>query len=143
MVIRENNNEKLPFDIDFSEANYEILNMYEVNSIENMVRSGKIQSILVVSSHIFEKKFEPILHLARIYGIKCVYPQIMPNMQNFSREETFLAGIPVFSLSAVRMTPWQMVFKRCFDIIFSIIFIVITLPIMIIAYIGIKIEDPK
>lgn len=141
LLIQENKDEDLPFEIDFSEAKYERVDMYEVNKIEALVRSGQVDAILVVSAQIFEKKFEPILTLARIYGVRCVHPQIMPNMRHFSREETYLAGVPVFSLSAVSITPWERVLKRIVDIFLATFFLILASPIMIIAAVGIWLED--
>lgn len=62
-------------------------------------------------------------------------------MTHFSQENSFLGGIPVVVLQAVSITPTEMIIKRILDIFLSIIFIILTFPVMIIAYIGIKIED--
>ena len=81
------------------------------------------------------------MNLAKTYGIMCSYPQIMSYMKHFSREESFIGGMPVITLRAVSITPWGHIVKRIFDIIFSLFFIFLTLPVMIIVFIGIKIED--
>lgn len=141
LLVQENKNDDLPFVMDFSEVIYERADIYEVNHIENMVRSGEIDAILVVSKNIFEKKFEPILSLARIYGVSCAYPRIMPDMRHFSQEEIFVGGVPAISLSSVSITPWERVLKRILDIILALIFIIISLPFMMIAAIGIWLED--
>lgn len=107
------------------------------------MRNREVDAVLLTSGEYNENFFGPIISLAKTYGIVCSYPKIMPHMQHFSREETFIGGMPVVALRAVSITLWGHIAKRIFDVFFSFIFIVLTLPIMIIVFIGIKIEDPS
>lgn len=141
LVIRENENQKLPFALDLGEASYEITSIHQSNQIEDFIRSGNIDVIMMVSSDFGNPAVQPILSLAKTYGITCVHPRIMPYMKHFSQTEDFFAGIPVVSLSSISIMPWERVLKRIIDIILSIIFIILSLPLMIIAAIGIYLED--
>lgn len=111
-------------------------------TIESLMRKWKIDAILIISGDYSNNFFQPIISLAKIYGISCVYPQISPNMKHFKKIDTFLAWMPVFELTTVSISAWEQIAKRIFDIIFSLIFIILASPILVIAYIGIKIEDP-
>lgn len=70
-----------------------------------------------------------------------MYQKIQPHTQHLSRRDTFLAGIPVTELNTVSITPWQRIVKRGLDIIVSCVGIIILSPIMLVIYIGIKLED--
>ena len=49
-----------------------------------------------------------------------------------------LAGLPIFEIKKTKLDGWGRIYKRIFDIIASLIFILITSPIMIITAIAIK-----
>ena len=114
-----------------------------MEEIETLIRKKDIDAILLASGEFSDGETRAILDLARIYGIPCTYPRIQPHMQNFSRRERFLAGIPVIELNAIAMTPWESIAKRIIDMIGSALALIILSPIMLVIYIGIKIEDPS
>jgi len=114
-----------------------------MEEIESLIRKKDIDAILLASGEFSDQQTRAILNLARIYGIPCTYPRIQPHMENFSRRERFLAGNPVIELDAIAMTPWESIIKRMIDILGSVIALVVFSPIMLLIYIGIKIEDPS
>lgn len=142
LVIRSQKNEEILFETEKSDCEYIFADISEVNRIEHIIRKKPIYAIVLTSGEFSDVKLQGVIHLAKIYGIVCAHPRIMPHMKHFSKEETFLAGIPVVALSAVAITPWEMIIKRIIDIIWSVLFLIVTSPILLVAYIGIKIEDP-
>lgn len=124
-------------------CNYRYYSVRQVKTVENLIRQKQIDAILLTDGSYTEKTSRNILMLAGIYGIPCTYPRIQPHTVHFSQRDTFLGGMPVVQLNTVSITLWQRIIKRTIDIIGSVFFILLTLPIMIIIYIGIKIEDPS
>lgn len=143
LIIQSRKNEEIIFNIEKNDAKYTFIDISETKKIENLVRKGDIDAMLLTSGEFGDPNLENVISLAKIYGVKCAHPRVMPHMKHFSREESFLAGIPVVTLSTVSITPWEAILKRIIDMFLAIFFIILTLPIMIIAYIGIKIEDPS
>ena len=141
LIIQSRKNEEIIFNIEKNDAEYIFIDISETQKIENLVRKGDIDAMLLTSGEFGDPNLENVISLAKIYGVKCAHPRVMPHMKHFSREESFLAGIPVVTLSTISITPWEAILKRIIDIFLAIFFIILTLPIMIIAYIGIKIED--
>jgi exopolysaccharide biosynthesis polyprenyl glycosylphosphotransferase len=52
-----------------------------------------------------------------------------------------LAGLPIFEIKKTKLEGWGRIYKRIFDIIIALIFIIITSPIMIITAIAIKLNS--
>ncbi len=82
-----------------------------------------------------------VFEQAKIYGVSCMYPQILPHMAHFSRRERFIGTTPMIELSAISIGFWESFFKRIFDIIISSLALIILSPVLLFIYIGIKIED--
>lgn len=143
LILKKNHADEIPFSIEENEANYSFAELHEANRVEGLMRSGEVDAILLMSGDFSDPQLQGIIELARIYGVKCAHPKIMPQFQHFSEESTFIGKIPVVMLSTVSITPWERVLKRIIDIFGSLFFLILTSPIMLIAYIGIKIEDPS
>lgn len=136
-VLRLHSHDEIPFQADTSDAEYFFFESNNTKELESHIREQKIDAILLISGEWPEN----ILSLARIYGIQCSHPRIMPNMRHFAREESFLGGIPVITLHTVSITAWERVFKRMIDILLSSMFLILSAPIMLVIYLGIKLED--
>lgn len=141
LIIEGNNNWEVAFELSH-DTNFIRVKSEDIEAVESIIRAKEIDAILLVDWEYSDKKFEKILSLAKIYGIECSYPRILPHMKHFKREEDFVGGVPVITLKAVAITPWQQVIKRIFDIIFSLLFIILASPILIIIALIIKLEDP-
>lgn len=141
MLILKDAKEQLPFEIDEREIFYELVDISSIHYAENMIRKRQIDAVMFAVSDFGDTKFSSLLLIAKAYGVACVHPKIMPYMKHFSRTDTFVAGVPVVSLSAVSITPWQRIIKRIMDIIFSLFFLILAFPIMLVVYIGIWLED--
>jgi exopolysaccharide biosynthesis polyprenyl glycosylphosphotransferase len=68
-------------------------------------------------------------------------------IDTFRRRKAFsyvssIGTYPVYTFHTVSMNGWAKMFKRLFDIIFSLFAIIITSPIMIITAIAIKLDSP-
>lgn len=136
-VLRLHSHDEIPFQADTNDAEYFFFESNNTKELESHIREQKIDAILLISGEWPEN----ILSLARIYGIQCSHPRIMPNMRHFAREESFLGGIPVITLHTVSITAWERVFKRMIDILLSSMFLILSAPIMLVIYLGIKLED--
>lgn len=105
LIIQSRKNEEIIFNIEKNDAEYTFIDISETKKIENLVRKGDIDAMLLTSGEFGDPNLENVISLAKIYGVKCAHPRVMPHMKHFSREESFLAGIPVVTLSTVSITP--------------------------------------
>ncbi len=126
--------------IDLEKYHCNFLKISNQEDIEKNLKNRIVDAIVLTLDNPYgEAKF--IFEQAKIYGIPCLYPQILPHMSHFSRREKFIGNTPMFELSTISIGFWQSVLKRIFDILFSSISLIILSPVFLMIYIGIKIED--
>ncbi|MBP9779167.1 sugar transferase [Candidatus Gracilibacteria bacterium] len=115
----------------------------EKGKISDLIRSGTIDAVISLSYNNDSIDLSEIISLTRIYGVPFSYPKFLPHVENFTRREGFIGGLPVIEIRSLSINFWERFLKRLLDIILSIVSIILIIPIYIIIGIGIKIEDPS
>lgn len=119
---------------------YHYKNQNETQEIEKIIREKKLNSIIYLSNH---SEIGNIFSLAKIYGIPLMYPKISQYTPLSTARENWIGGIPMIELSPISITAWWRIAKRIFDIILSILILIILLPVFFIVSIWIWISDPS
>lgn len=100
-----------------------------------------IDEILVVQSDFSREEIQQIFEYARIYGIRYRYVANSFETTKINTEISFLGKLPVIEIKNIGLTPWGRIWKRTFDIIFSITALVILSPIFLVAAILTYLQD--
>lgn len=115
-------------------ANTENKRIYEV--------VNTCQNVLVCPSLPKEKKSKILYHAMKnnkvAYVIPSLYELLISRSEITSFDDTMVMSVKPFGLS------WDQLFaKRCIDIISSLVILIITSPLFLLAYLLIKLENPK
>ncbi|GAB0174792.1 MAG: sugar transferase [Candidatus Altimarinota bacterium] len=138
LIIGKPENEILKND---TSTHYIYLDATEIQIIEESIRQKKIDRVLLLDP-LGENEKAKIVKLCSIYGISFSYPKILPEVYGISQKENFIAGIVVIESTSLKIGAWGRIFKRFFDIIISLISLLILSPFFLVIGILIKIEDP-
>lgn len=98
-----------------------------------------IDEIILADSTIPEDDIEKLIDYCAINNI--TYRFIPTTLQTAHFEMGVFAGEPIIEIKNTPMDGWGRIAKRAFDIIASLIFIILTSPILAVVAILIKIED--
>lgn len=96
------------------------------------IRSGDLDEILLVQSDFSKEEIQEIFEFARIYGVRYRYIANFFETTKINTEISFLGKIPVIEIRNIGLTPWGRVYKRLFDIVFSLISLIILSPLFLI-----------
>lgn len=127
---------------------YKIVDIINYHSLEktkkNLLKLKKEQSIdaiIVTDKDIGSKKLEALKTFSDNEHLHFLYvASIFPPGATKPILHTF-AGIPVVEIPKTPLDGWGVIYKRIFDIIFSIVLIVLTLPIQILVALAIVIDS--
>ena len=109
-----------------------------LNDLKNIIKKHEIQEVIIAIESSHQNKIEEIINT--INGAKVVIKMIpsMYDMLTGHVHMSSLYGEPLIQISQELMPEWQANVKRILDIVFSIIAIIILLPVFIILSIAVK-----
>jgi len=111
--------------------------------LKEIISLRKVEEIIYIDSDFSKRELYDLWELTRIFNVRYRY---LTNTFDITKTNTILTlinEIPVLELRSTMLSGWNVIFKRVFDIISSLVLIVVFLPILIITSILIKIEDFK
>lgn len=117
--------------------------IWDLDKIKKIFESKKCDEILYIDSDYNKKDLHKLWELTRIFWIRYRY---ITNSFDVTKTNTTLSlinKIPVIEINNTSLNSWSKIFKRIFDTIAWILWVIISLPIFIIVSILIKLEDPK
>lgn len=114
-----------------------------VERLEEILNDYPVDEVIIALPLTAHKKLATIISTCEKVGVKTLiipdYFDLLPARPFFDN----FAGIPLISVRDIPLDELSSKFvKRVFDIVFALFAIIITSPIMLIAYIGIKITSP-
>ena len=112
-------------------------------AIYALIREKKVDTILSMLGKWDTQEIEEMVKLCEIYGISYAYPKILPHVYELPKHDTFIGWIPVVESISISISGWERVLKRLFDILISILWILILSPIFLIIALLIWFEDPS
>lgn len=114
--------------------------LWNLNKLEEKLKD--IDEILFIDSDFNNNELFKIWELCKIYWIRYRYITNLFDITKLNTELTLINNIPVIEIKNTSLDSWWRVIKRSFDLIWSFIWIIVLLPVFIIIWILIKIEDP-
>lgn len=114
----------------------------DIKDVQALFEEKKCDEILFIDSDFSKKELFQLWELSKIFWIRYRY---LTNNFDITKSNTSLSlihSIPVIEIENTSLNNWWKIGKRFFDIIFSVLWIIITFPIMVLIGIGIKLEDP-
>ncbi len=114
----------------------------KLSDIQNIIRKYNIDQVYILQKREMNTRYiQRYVDICIEMGVTC---RII--IDTFRRRKAFsyvssIGTYPVYTFHTVSMNGWAKMFKRLFDIIFSLFAIIITSPIMIITAIAIKLDS--
>ncbi len=140
--IKEANIYKIIWYINKKEISSKLKYLGNEENILNILQKNHIDEILYIDSDFDNNELYNIWDFSRIYGIRYRYITNNFDVTKTNTTISLLNKIPVIEINNTSLGAWWRVIKRICDIFWSIIWIILSIPIFIIVWILIKIEDP-
>ena len=115
----------------------------KLSDIQNIIRKYNIDQVYILQKREMNTRYiQRYVDICIEMGVTC---RII--IDTFRRRKAFsyvssIGTYPVYTFHTVSMNGWAKMFKRLFDIIFSLFAIIITSPILIITAIAIRLDSP-
>ncbi len=119
----------------------DIINTAQLKVIKQIRKEKGVDEIILCSPSIPDDELEKLIDFCAINNI--AYKFIPTTLQTSKYKVGVLNGEPIIEVMNTPLDGWGRIAKRVFDIIFSIIFIIFTSPVMLIVALLIKLEDRK
>lgn len=117
------------------------LKLGNFSDLENIFKRRKFDDVIHIGKFKDEVNNEELLNLCKIYHRDY---QFVPQVFELQRTNILLsnvAGFPLFRLKRTSLDGWGRVFKRVFDIVVSLILLIVLSPVFIVSAIGIKLTS--
>ena len=112
-----------------------------IDKIEKLLQSHACDEILYIDSDFSKIQLYTIWEYARIYGIRYRYITNNFDITKTNTHMSFINQTPVIELLNTPLENWWRIWKRIFDILFSLWVLTLFFPIFIIIALIIKLED--
>lgn len=117
--------------------------LWWIEQIESLINQWKCDEILHIDSDFTKKELLTIWDLSKIFGIRYRYVTNIFDITKSNTTMSLINNIPVIEIKNTPLDNWWRIIKRWADIVWSIIWIIVFSPLMIITAVLIKIDDPK
>lgn len=119
--------------VTFTEARHKLL---------ELKRKGNLDMIIVANPHLTRQEVEDVKAFTDIEHLIFAYStDLVPSGTARPIIHTF-AGRPVIEVPKTPLDGWGAIYKRTFDIVVSLVLIIVTLPLQILIALAIFIENP-
>lgn len=114
-----------------------------LSQLEDLIRRYNIDHVYIMQKRERDIAFiQQYIDLCIRMGVTCrIVVDIYRRRKSYSYNSS-IGTYPVITYHTVCMNSWEAVVKRIFDVVFSLIGIIISSPIMLITAIAIKLESP-
>lgn len=112
------------------------------DKVEDIIENNKCDEILYIDSRFTKEELFKIWELTKIYWIRYRYITNSFDVTKTNTTMTLINKIPVIEIKNTPIDNWWKVIKRIVDIIWSIVWIIVFAPLMIIVWILIKVNEP-
>ena len=115
--------------------------LWSIKDFYKLAQNGEVDEILLIDSDFSKKELYQIWDESRIYGIRYRYITNYFDITSSNTTLTLINSIPVIEIKNTSLENWGRVWKRVVDILLSLLFIIICIPIFIATAIAIKFDD--
>ena len=135
---RVNNTEIIGYKII---ANFKTINKTNLKQLLDLINKREVDEIIQVDSILDKQITELILGISDEHHVPFKYAADMFSMQTSRFEVNTIGGIPFVEFKKTVLEGWRQIYKRIFDLIGSLVGIIIFSPIMAIIAIVIKTDS--
>lgn len=133
---------KIIWYINKNEISSKLKYLWNEKNILSIFEKKEIDEILYIDSDFNQEELYNIWDFSRIYWIRYRYITNTFDVTKTNTTVSLLNKIPVVEINNTSLWAWWRVIKRSIDIFSSIIWIIVSIPIFLIVWILIKLEDP-
>lgn len=109
--------------------------------LDRLAEKGKIDEIILTEPDMSQELLADVLGYAESRHISFRYTADLLATHAKNIEINIVSGVPIVEVKGTRLNGWGRIFKRVFDIIASLILIILTSPIMLVTAIAIVIDS--
>ncbi|MCX6745578.1 MAG: sugar transferase [Candidatus Parcubacteria bacterium] len=126
---------------------YKIIKIYPTfnsaikEEIVSFHKKERINEIIQADSNLDKEITFDLINFTQANNIVFKFSADIFNTQTSHLSIDTLAGIPIFEIKKTKLEGWGRIYKRIFDIVASLIFIILTSPIMLITALAIKLNS--
>jgi len=113
-----------------------------IDQLESLVHKYQVEEIIQAEPTFKELSNADLLSFCRSHQIHYYFIPEVLRLQSVNIEMEMIDDVPVISLKQTPLEGWGTVYKRIFDIIFSLILVILLIPFWIIVPILIKLDSP-
>ena len=117
--------------------------LWWIGKAEKLIQNWTCDEILHIDSDFSKKELLWIWNLSKTFGVRYRYVTNVFDVTASNTTMSLINNIPVIEIKNTPLDNWWRIIKRCTDIIWGILWIVIFAPIMITVAILTKIENPQ
>ncbi len=110
--------------------------------LEEITKNEHIDVVMVADTKAREDKLLDILSFCQLNHIRYQFAPTLSGLYTSKIVASQIGSIPVLELQPTPLEGWGRVAKRLFDVLFTLLITIITLPIQAIIYLIIRISDP-
>jgi Undecaprenyl-phosphate glucose phosphotransferase len=113
-----------------------------LDSIQQLIKERGVQQLFIalpLTAH------DRILHILASLDQECVDVKFVPDLMQYMSLRAGvedLDGIPIVNLRETPIQGWNSVIKRGFDVVFSLLFLLLSAPILVVLAVLIKLTSP-
>ncbi len=124
-------------DMNLSDIPY----IWWVKEAISIIQSHTIDELLIVQNDFTREETQELFEYARIYGVRYRYIANSFETAKINTEISFLGKIPVIEIQNMGLSPWGRIWKRAFDIICSLLSLILLSPLFLIVSLIIYSQD--
>ena len=113
-----------------------------ISNIANVIKKYGVEEIIQADKNLKSQTASDLLDFCRANQIKYHFIPDLIRLQRTNVETEMIDNMPLISLRQTPLDGWGHIYKRFFDIVFSLILIILLLPVWIIVSIIIKLASP-
>ena len=118
--------------------------IWDIKKLKKIIEKKQIDEIIYIDSDFNKKELFNIWELTKFFWVRYRYITNSFDITSSNTEISLINNIPTIEIKNTPLeSVWWRFFKRIFDIILSLMLLIIFSPLMVIVAILIKIEDPK
>lgn len=111
------------------------------NQLSKMVKNDKFDEILVVNPNLSEKQINCLNDFTYINHITLKFVADIFDFPITNFEINTISGLPIVEVKKTRLDGWGRIYKRIFDIVVSLILIILLSPIFLLTALAIKLSS--
>ncbi|HRP52525.1 MAG TPA: sugar transferase [Fluviicola sp.] len=113
-----------------------------INNIDEIISGNQIEEVIIALESSEHERLRSIISKISNKGLVIKVPADMYDILSGSLKLNNMFDALLVEINSEAMPYWQQVLKRAFDIVFSIIAIIILIPIYLFLAIGVKLSSP-